>query len=78
MKRLHLFEIHDQPWCPASLRDTLTDFIAFLTRVAGLYDPVVPRLKRALERSGAGRVVDLCSGSGGPWRDLGPRLVEEG
>ena len=77
MKRLQLFEIHDQSWCPASLRDTLTAFIPFVTRVGGLYEPAVPLLRRALERAGTRRVVDLCSGSGGPWSHLVGRLSSE-
>jgi len=34
------------------------------------YDPAVPRLKRAFDASGARRVLDLCSGAGGPWLPL--------
>jgi len=26
---MHLIEIHEQPWCPASLRDALTDYLQF-------------------------------------------------
>jgi hypothetical protein len=70
MGRLHLFEIHDQPWCPASLRDALTDNLQFFLTLGNHYAPLVPRLRRALARTGANRVVDLCSGAGGPWRRL--------
>jgi hypothetical protein len=38
------------------------------------YAPAAPLLARALERTGASRVVDLCSGGGGPWVDLLGRL----
>ncbi len=68
--RLQLVEIHDLPSCPRSLRDALTDLLAFTTNLAGAYDPVGPLLRRAALRTGAGRVVDLCSGAGGPWRRL--------
>ena len=68
MSRFHLFEIHDQPWCPPSLRDALTDFLQFTINLGGTYDAVVPMLRDAIVRSGATRVVDLCSGAGGPWR----------
>jgi hypothetical protein len=68
MSRLHLFEIHDQPWCPTSLRDALTDFLQFTINLGGTYDAVVPLLRDAIARAGATRVVDLCSGAGGPWR----------
>jgi hypothetical protein len=68
--RLHLVELHDLPACPPSLRDALTDFLAFSLNLAGAYDPAGPLLRRAVERTGARRIVDLCSGAGGPW----PRL----
>lgn len=68
--RLHLVELHDLSWCPASLRDALTDFLAFALNLAGAYDPAAPLLRRAVARTGARRIVDLCSGAGGPWLKL--------
>ncbi len=68
MARLHLIEVHDQPWCPRSLRDALTDFLQFTINLGGTYDAVVPMLRDAIARAGATQVVDLCSGAGGPWR----------
>jgi hypothetical protein len=68
MGRLQLLEIHDQPWCPRSLRDALTDFLQFTINLGGTYDAVVPILRDAIARAGATQVVDLCSGAGGPWR----------
>src|SRR5439155_68062 len=72
--RVHLVEIHDLPSCPPSLRDALTDFLAFTENLAGAYDPVAPLLRRAVERTKARRIVDLCSGAGGPWRRLASRV----
>ena len=72
--RVHLVEIHDLPSCPPSLRDALTDFLAFSENLGGAYDPVAPLLRRALERANARRIVDLCSGAGGPWRRLAVRV----
>ena len=68
--RLHLVEIHDLAACPPSLRDALTDFLAFSENLAGAYDPVGPLLGRAVARAEARRIVDLCSGAGGPWNRL--------
>ena len=70
MGRLHLLEIHDQPWCPRSLRDALTDFLQFTITLGRGYAAVAPLLRDAITRAGATRVVDLCSGAGGPWRAL--------
>jgi hypothetical protein len=72
--RLHMVEIHDLPACPPSLRDALTDFLAFSENVAGAYDPVAPLLRRALARTHARRIVDLCAGAGGPWRRLAAQV----
>lgn len=70
--RLHLVELHDLPACPPSLRDALTDFLAFTLNLVRTYEPAVPLLRRALRRAGATRIVDLCSGAGGPWSWLAP------
>ncbi len=70
MGRLQLFEIHDQPWCPHSLRDALTDFLQFTINLGGTYAAIVPMLRDAIVRSGATSVLDLCSGAGGPWRTI--------
>ena len=70
MGRLHLVELHDLPGCPRSLRDALTDFLAFALNLGGSYAQAGPLIRRALARSGARRIVDLCSGAGGPWSRL--------
>jgi len=72
--RLHLVEIHDLPSCPPSLRDALTDFLAFTVNLGAAYDPVGPLLRRAVERTNARRIIDLCSGAGGPWRRLAAQV----
>ena len=67
MKRQHLLEVHEQPWCPAELRNGLTDVMKNLVRALRVYDPVLPLLEKAVKMSGATRIIDLCSGAGGPW-----------
>jgi hypothetical protein len=74
MRRLHLLEIEDQPWCPAVLHDAATDFLQFMIVRTDTCAPAVPLLRSALERAGTRQVVDLCSGGGGPWPELLPRL----
>ena len=75
--RLQLVELHDLPGCPRSLRDALTDFLAFALNLGRTYEPAGPLLRRAVRRAEARRIVDLCSGAGagGPWsylaRDVG-------
>ena len=78
MKRLHLFEIEDQPWCPPTIRDALTDYLQFALVATKPYAAMVPLLATALQRTGAPRVLDLCSGAAGPWLWLHPVLAEMG
>lgn len=70
MRRFHLIEIHEQPWCPRAIRDAATDFMQFATNVASVYRVVVPRLAHGIHETKGHQVVDMCSGGGGPWLDL--------
>ena len=78
MSRRHLIEIHDQDWCPRVFRDAATDYLQFITHLANPYAPVVDQLRVAVEQSRATRIVDLCSGAGGPWIKLQPLLARDG
>ena len=70
MRRVHWIEIADQRWCPRILRDGLTDYLRHAEATMRPYDPVLPRLMAALDAAGSRRVLDLCSGAGGPWLPL--------
>ena len=61
------FEFHDQKWFPKYLRDGVTDALQFILSLGGIYRPITPLLNEAVEVTGAERIVDLCSGGGGPW-----------
>ena len=78
MKRIHLFEIHDQDWCPRALRDGETDYLQFVIATTKPYAAMVPILAAALQRTGTRQVLDLCSGAAGPWLWLQPVLAERG
>jgi hypothetical protein len=67
MRRVTLSEIHEQPWFPKKLRDDVTDTLQFIFNFVGMYRPIVPRLGAALHSAESQRVIDLCSGGGGPW-----------
>src|SRR6201998_4913968 len=71
---MRLFEIHDHPQFPRFLRDMVTDALQVLWDSSNLYQPIVPRLQRALVKSGTRNVLDLCSGGGGPWLSLARNL----
>jgi hypothetical protein len=65
VKRLHLFELEDQPWFPALLRDAGTAYLRFVLELSGHGALIAPKLVEAFERSGEKRLLDLCSGGGG-------------
>jgi hypothetical protein len=64
--RLHLAEIHDQPWCPAILRDALTEWLRALWDYSEASRVIAPVLRKVIDESGAHQVIDLCSGGSGP------------
>jgi hypothetical protein len=80
MERRHVFELEDQPWFPAAVRDLSTDYLHFLQTVLGLHRPTVSIVADTLQAAGTTRIVDLCSGGAGPLpllvRDLARRGIE--
>jgi hypothetical protein len=76
MKRFHLLEISDQNWCPNPLRDGATLFLQYFENVSNVFTATTSLIRRAMEQCGTRRVIDLCSGSGGPWLRL-HRLFHE-
>jgi len=70
MRRRQWIEIHEQPWFPDLLRDLVTDTLQIIWNVFNFYEPIVPRLRCALQEAGTRQVLDLCSGGGGPWLGL--------
>jgi len=75
MRRLHLLEIHEQPWCPPAVRNGATDCLAAIAATLQQYRNVAPLLAAALRTSGSRCIVDLCSGGAGPWRSLAPAVA---
>ncbi len=73
MRRCHLLEIIDQPWCPEPIRDAVTDYLQHVIHTMNTYGQITPHLVSALRHTAANQIVDLCSGGGGPW----VRLQEE-
>jgi SAM-dependent methyltransferase len=67
MGRIHAFEFEDQAWFPSAIRQYMTDFLSFMGGWSKIpYQPFTERLAEVLRRTGDQRVVDLCSGGGGP------------
>ena len=78
VRRFHLLEIHDQPWCPRAWREGLTDTLQFLDDHGGYYQAIAPQLAAAVRAAGATEITDLCSGGGGPWLRLREALAAQG
>lgn len=78
MRRVHLLEIEDQPWCPRPVRDGGTDWLHFMANTHKAFNAIAPKLREAMTRFGSDRIVDLCSGGGGPWLSLEPLLARAG
>ena len=72
------FELEDQPWFPATIRDLATDYLQFIQTRFRLDRAMAPLVRRVLEQSGATRIVDLCSGGSGPLLLLVKDLAAEG
>lgn len=70
MARRQLWEIHEQPWCPPPVRQGATDVLNAIALWGRQYRHIIPKLRNALAATQTREVVDLCSGSGGPWLQL--------
>ena len=75
---LRLFEIHEQPWFPQFLRDQFVDGLQMILEVTDTYEPIAQLLRVRLEECSTERVLDLCSGAGGPWPSLMRHLESHG
>ena len=76
MRRIQFIELHEQPWFPPALRNEITDALQCGSEFLKAYAPVSVLLQRALDATRSRAIVDVCSGSGGPWLDLSQRLEE--
>ncbi|TVQ29156.1 MAG: class I SAM-dependent methyltransferase [Wenzhouxiangella sp.] len=75
MRRLQLFEFNEVSWLPDCLRALITDYLVCLNRLTRAFFLRLPLLAQAMRHSSRpDRVIDLCSGSGGPWHHLAARL----
>jgi hypothetical protein len=78
MQRKEWFELHDHRLFPGFLRDLMTDALEAIWNYTHSYRVIVPRLQAAMEEAGTLRIVDLCSGGGGPWVRLQQEFAKDG
>jgi hypothetical protein len=74
MRRTQFIELHEQPWFPPTLRNEITDALQRGTALFRAYAPIFVPLQRALDATRSHSIVDVCSGSGGPWLELSQKL----
>jgi hypothetical protein len=78
VRRIHLFELEDQPWFPATIRDLATDYLQFIQTRFRLDRAMAPLVRRVVEQTRVTRIVDLCSGGSGPLLLLVKDLAADG
>ncbi len=76
-KKFRLFEIEDLPICPVFVRNALTEHLRAVGRLFKPYRKALPLVQSLLRRSNGDKVIDLCSGGGGPWCYLSQDLHAE-
>ncbi|RVU40735.1 hypothetical protein EA187_19730 [Lujinxingia sediminis] len=65
-------------WLPGWLRECMTLYVAVMHRILGSRAVLAPLVGRALEASSRPKVIDLCSGGGGPMPGVMEELREQG
>ena len=74
MRRIQFIELHEQSWFPPTLRNEITDALQCGSELLKAYAPISVLLQHALDATRSRSIVDVCSGSGGPWLDLSQKL----
>lgn len=79
LPRIHAFEWEDLPWFPSLIRRYMQDHLYFLGNVSDLpYRAFSARLMERMQQAGEHRILDLCSGSGGPIQVIVKLLDRQG
>jgi hypothetical protein len=75
LRRHHFFEVLDQGWCPEAVRAGATDYLEAIISRSDIYRNVRVEIFAAVADCRSQRIIDLCSGGGGPWLSPGWRSV---
>ena len=78
VKRVQLFEFEDLPWFPSWIRNCMTRYIAVVHQLVGTREALTPLIRRLIEITPSKKLIDLCSGSGGPLPEITRALKAEG
>lgn len=67
MGRIHLPELEDQGWFPATIRDAMTDWLSFMANLsAAPYRNLMPKIEAVMDATKSATLVELGAGGGGP------------
>ncbi len=77
MRRIHALEWEDLRWFPNSWRDYGTDYLQFIATKFDIYKPVLPLIKKGIERSGQEEWIDCAAGGGSGLINLARELKKE-
>lgn len=77
MQRWSLKELHEHAWMPKIFRNGLTDFIRTTLIKYKIYFPIGDVLAEVMRNTNCDRILDLCSGSAGPYMQLLPLLEQK-
>jgi len=64
MRRFHLFEFNDSPWCPRFVRDSVVEVLGRVIARGPIARECGPLFATFVKKSGAKRVLDIGSGTG--------------
>jgi len=77
MKRIHLFEIGDQSWFPNWIRDCMTKALNVVHDIVKTNKDLPDLLAKVLKETNQTKIIDLCSGGGGPMAEAMDILKNE-
>lgn len=69
MKRVHLFEFEDLKWFPNWIRICMTRLIMVMHKKFKTSEDMSKLLADLIKQTNTTKIIDLCSGSGGPMLD---------
>ncbi|WP_350293956.1 hypothetical protein [uncultured Croceitalea sp.] len=70
MKRIHLFEFEDLKWFPNWIRICMTRLIMVMHKKFNTSEDMAKLLAKLIKQTNTSKIIDLCSGSGGPMLDV--------
>jgi hypothetical protein len=78
VRRIHAFELEDQPWMPRIVRESGMAYLRFAAEKLGAAEKMRPLIESILDRSGEKEILDLCSGGAGPLIEVASGLARNG